>query len=149
MMIFRLVFALGLSLAVLQAFSSAALAAYWGVPSEVSIWLGITAVLFTIIIGLLLYALRSWQPFYYGMLEVIAALFTVYFSVAPAKQAAATVCNGRVLWGLGCDFQSSLIMLAGIYIFVRGMDNMGRRLPSWLPHWIRRWVFHENRGMTR
>jgi hypothetical protein len=129
-MVFRPIFALGLSLAVLQAFSSATWAAYWGVPSEVSYWLGMAAVLFTIIVGLLLYALRSWQPFYYGMLEVIAALFTVYFSVAPAKQPAATVCNGRVLWGLGCDFQSSLILLAGIYIFMRGMDNMGRRLPN-------------------
>jgi hypothetical protein len=144
MMIFRPIFALGLSLAVLQAVSSPASAAYGGVPSEISYWIGIAAVLFTIIVGLLLYALRSWQPFYYGVLEVIAALFTVYFSVAPAKQSAGTVCNAHVLWGLGCDFQSSLGILAGIYIFVRGMDNIGRQLPNWLPHWMRRWVFHKD-----
>jgi hypothetical protein len=148
--IFRLIFVLGLSLAVLEAFTSAACAAYSPPPVEVSHWLGIVAVLFTIVVGLLLYAIRSWKPLYYGMLEVIASLFTVYFGVVPAKQpGVATVCNGGVLWGLGCDFQSSLIILAGIYIFVRGMDNMGRQLPNWLPHWMRRWIFQREPSVTR
>jgi hypothetical protein len=65
------------------------------------------------------------------LIELIAAVFIIYFSIAPAKQSAATICNGKALWGLGCYFQSFLITLAGIYIFVRALDNMqARRLPA-------------------
>ena len=85
MMTFRLIFAFGLGVAVLHS-SSAAWAAYVGTPPEVPYWIGIAWTLFAILTGLLLYTLRYRKPFTYGALEVIAALFTIYFSIAPAKQ---------------------------------------------------------------
>jgi hypothetical protein len=145
-MTFRLIFAVGFAVAVLHGFSSAAWAAYWGTPGEVPYWLGVAGTLGAIVVGLLLFTLRCWQPFYYGALEIIAALFTIYFSIVPAKQAIMTVCNGSVFWGVGCYFQSSLIILAGIYIFVRGMDNMGRQLPNWVPDSVRRFWHRVFRG---
>jgi hypothetical protein len=111
-MTFRLIFALGLGLAVLRGFSSAAWAAYVGTPPEVPYDLGIAWTLCAIVLGLLLYAVRYWWPFFSGLLEVIAAIFIIYFSIAPAKQPI-TYCDSRVLWGLGCFLQSRLIILAG------------------------------------
>jgi hypothetical protein len=70
---------------------------------------------------------------------MIAAVFIIYLSIAPAKQSAMTVCIGKALWGLGCDFQSFLIILAGIYVFVRGLDNMqARRLLCLVQAWRRK-----------
>jgi len=112
-----------IGVAVLHAFSSAAWAAYLPPPQEVPIWHGIVWTVIAIVVGLLLYALRYWWLFCYGAVEVVVALFIIYFSIAPASQSI-MFCNGTVLWGLGCYFQSLLITLAGIYIFVRGMDNM-------------------------
>jgi hypothetical protein len=138
MMITRLICAFGLGVAVLHGFSSVARAAYQGVPPEVPSWRGIVGTICAIVVGLLLYALRCHKRLYYGMLEVISESFRIYFNIAPASQSGSTVCNGTVLWGLGCSFQRWLIILAGIYIFVRGMDNIGQGLPSWVPHSIRR-----------
>ena len=132
----RLLFLLGLVAAVLLGLSATASAAYWGTPSEVPDALPRT--LLAILGAFGLYALRCWRPIIYGLIELIAAGFIIYFSIAPAKQSVGTACNGRMLWGVGCDFQSFLIILAGIYIFVRGLDNMqARRLVCVVQEW--RW----------
>jgi hypothetical protein len=133
----RWLFLLGLAAAVLLGLSSNASAAYWGTPSEVPDALPWT--LLAIVGAFGLYALRCWRPIVYGFIELIAAVFIIYFSIAPAKQSATTVCNGKALWGLGCYFQSFVIILAGIYIFVRGLDNMqARRLLCVMQEWRRK-----------
>jgi hypothetical protein len=137
MVTFRLILALGLAVAPLRGFSSVALAAYWGTPPEVPDALPWT--LLAICGGIVLYALRCWRPIIYGLIEIIAGIFIIYSSIAPAKQSVATVCNGKVLWGLGCYLQSFLIVLAGVYILVRGMDNIrARRLLCVLQAWRQR-----------
>jgi hypothetical protein len=121
--------------------SSTAWASYDGpttpeVPSRV----GITWTLVAIAVGLLLYSLRYWRPFYYGLLEVIGALLLIYFNISPAEQPLRTVCYNNVLWAQGCAFQSWLIFLAGIYIFVRGVETMGGdHLLNWVTNRLRRY----------
>jgi hypothetical protein len=133
----RLMFALGLAAAVLHGFSSTAWAAYWGTPPEVPD--AVPWTLLAIVGAFGLYALRCWRPIIYGLVEIIAAVFIIYFSIAPATQSATTVCNGKALWGVGCYFQSFLIILAGIYIFVRGLDNIqARRLLCVVQAWRRK-----------
>jgi hypothetical protein len=117
-------------------FSSTAWAAYPGTPPEVPDARAWTWLAIAIVFAFGLYALRCWRPIIYGLVELIAAVFIIYFSIAPAKQPVATYCNGKVLLGFGCDFQSYLIILAGIYIFVRGLDNMqARRLLCFVQAW--------------
>jgi hypothetical protein len=58
---------------------------------------------------------------------IIVATFIIYFTIAPAKQPVSIGCNANVLFGWGCLLQSDLVLLAGIYVFVRGLDNMKAR----------------------
>jgi hypothetical protein len=133
----RLLFLLGHAAAVLLGLSFTASAAYWGTPPEVPD--AIPWTLLAIVGAFGLYTLRCWWPIIYGLMELIAAVFIIYFSIAPAKQSGMTVCNGKALWGLGCYFQSFLIILAGIYIFVRGLDNMqARRVLCVVQEWRRK-----------
>jgi hypothetical protein len=129
---FRLIFALSLSVAVLYGLSPASWAAYYPPPERVPYWYGIVGTFIAIVVALGLYAIRCFWPFWYGLLETLAALCIIFFSIAPAK-ANMTVCNDDVL----CFFQSLLITLAGIYILVRGMDNMqvSRRVRDQLQFW--------------
>jgi hypothetical protein len=137
MTIFRVIFVVSLGFTILHGLSSPAGAAYWGTPPVVPDALPWT--LLAIVGAFGLYALRCWRPIIYGLVEIITAVFIIYFSIAPAKQSAMTVCNGKALWGLGCYFQSFLIILAGIYIFVRGLDNMqARRLLCLVQAWRRK-----------
>jgi hypothetical protein len=134
----RLIFAFGLGLTFSHSFSSTAWAAYTGTPSwEVPDALPWT--LLAIVSAVVLHALRCWRPVVYGLIEIITAVFIIYFSISPAKQSVSTVCNGKALWGLGCSFQSLLLTLAGIYVLVRGLDNtQARRLLGFVHTWRRK-----------
>jgi len=129
----RQLIALGIGALVLHGSGSTAWAAY--VPqSEVPVPNALTETLFAIAVAVAigLYALRCWWRSIYGLIEIIAATFIIYLSIVPAKQPGSSICNGNALFGLGCGLQSVLIVLAGIYVFVRGLDNMEpRRL--WSP----------------
>jgi hypothetical protein len=100
----RLMFALGLDAVLLHGFSATARAAYWGTPPEIPDADALAWTFLAIVGALGLYALRCWRPIIYGVVEIIVAVFVIYFSIAPAKQSAITVCNGKALWGLGCYF---------------------------------------------
>jgi hypothetical protein len=76
------------------------------------------------IIGLALYALRYWRLFWYGMIEFVVSICVIYFDVNPAVVSSSQVCRGYAVFGVGCWLQSHLVILAGIYVFVRGIDNM-------------------------
>jgi hypothetical protein len=88
---FRLIFAFGLGLAVHICLSAEAWAAYQGLPPETANWVAIKWSLIAIVFGFGLYAARCWSPFYYGLVEVIAGLCTIYFNIAPEKQPGSTV----------------------------------------------------------
>lgn len=122
-----------LCLAVLLIFSSPAFADYIPAPQPISNQTGVEWTLSTIMIGFILYRIRCAFPFYYGLLEIIAAICTMFFSIAPAIRPI----NYCVSGAPKCETQSYLIILGGIYIFVRGMDNMGQHLPYWIPPKLR------------
>lgn len=76
-----------------------------------------------IVLALGFYWLRVHQPFAYGVIElVVAAVVILASGNAPPDNLLAK--------GLG--------FLGGVYVFVRGLDNMSKRLPaSWRARWAR------------
>lgn len=73
--------------------------------------------------GVLFYLLRGKRPLIYGIAEATVGLITLRTSVYSENADALTK-------GIG--------FLAGVYIIVRGMDNMDRGLPEkWRPLWDR------------
>jgi hypothetical protein len=74
-----------------------------------------------IVLGLALYILKQKVTFYYGLFELIAALAAIYLSTN------STISTLYTRW---------FSVLTGIYIFVRGLDNMGKDIPDkLLPYW--------------
>jgi hypothetical protein len=74
-----------------------------------------------------LYILRYRERIVYGCLEVAAAILTFYFTVA-AKYPIDTKLESK-------DYVLAYLQIAaGMYIFVRGLDNIGQGLPpeSWM-----------------
>jgi len=72
-------------------------------------------------IGIGLYRLRGNNPTVYGIGEVLVSLVTILFSIASAA-------NGLLATSLG--------LLGGIYVMVRGLDNIDKGLPpSWRTSW--------------
>ncbi len=74
-----------------------------------------------IAIGLLLYRLRGKYPLFYGSTEVLVAILVIFVSI-------------------GTDTANPLNkivgILGGIYIFIRGLDNVDKGLPhSWRGRW--------------
>jgi hypothetical protein len=67
-----------------------------------------------IIWGIMLYKLRSYHPFAYGILEVFVALLTLSFAVTAPNQS-------LLPRGIG--------IFSAIYIIVRGLDNIDKGLP--------------------
>jgi hypothetical protein len=70
-----------------------------------------------LLLCLMFYYLRSRRPLAYGLLEIWAGILTLSFAIfSPAQNA--------LLKGLG--------LLGGVYIVVRGLDNVDRGLPAGL-----------------
>jgi hypothetical protein len=132
----RRLLALGLGAPAFYGFSSAASAAYLGVPTPTEVPGAVEGTLIAVGFGFVLYIIRCWWLELYGCLEILAAVFLIYFSIAPAKLSAAEVCDGRAFWGLGCFLQSHLLTLAAIYVLVRGLDNVqAKRLLCRMQAW--------------
>jgi hypothetical protein len=72
--------------------------------------------------ALLFYRLRGRYPLFYGIPEISVATAAIWLTINTE--------NALSLKGLA--------LLGGIYIIVRGLDNMERGIPSWLrPAWKR------------
>ena len=65
--------------------------------------------------GFAFFWLRCRHPLYYGFSEIAASLVTIFFSTSPAITSQTT---------------RLFALLAGIYVFVRGMDNLDKRLKA-------------------
>src|SRR5258707_14217404 len=93
-------------------------------------FIGIAA---TILVGLCFFSLRCRAPFWYGMFEVLVSMAVIWFVFFPVS----TSYLRLIAPGPGpfeTAFANSVGLLAGIYILVRGLDNMDRDLPSlWRP----------------
>jgi hypothetical protein len=87
-----------------------------------------------ILVGTGFYWLRSRCRFWYGLVEVGAAILVTFLTFYPQT---------NYLLGNGPTFPGSLLrgtagFFAGVYIFVRGMDNIAQDLPNALkPLWSR------------
>lgn len=77
---------------------------------------------FGVVLAVAFYVLRTRRPFAYGAIELVVAVVVMWFSGnSPADPLAK---------GLG--------ILGGVYVFVRGLDNMSKRLPeAWKRPWGR------------
>jgi hypothetical protein len=75
----------------------------------------------TLAVGILLYRFRSQQPFAYGMIEFGVAIIAAFVSISAPGNAVLPKLLG---------------IMGGIYIMIRGLDNMEKGLPErWRPRW--------------
>jgi hypothetical protein len=99
----------------------------------------VRALLFVLAIasGIFFYRLRCRKPFIYGCVEISVGIVVIYFTLYPVETNYLLLVAGEP--GLAQTFLPRLVgILAGIYIIVRGLDNMSRALPShWAPWWTR------------
>jgi hypothetical protein len=106
--------------------------------------MGVIWTILTIAVGLAAYWFRCWRQFYYGVVEIVVALVVIIFTFYPQTYIVLTTDYVPPLWG--STLRKIIGASAGIYIMVRGLDNMDRGpWPNWLPPKFRhRWdqVFH-------
>jgi hypothetical protein len=86
-----------------------------------------SAVLLTlvmVVVGCLLYLLKCWKIWIYGIIELLVSILVIFLSFSPAIIPGSALCLGWSIFGYGCLIQSHLPTLIALYIFVRGMDNV-------------------------
>jgi len=97
--------------------------------------MGVVYIVLTIAAGLFFYRLRGLHPFAYGVAEVLVATCVIFLTFYPPEEFLTT--DNYSL--LGVELSRVVGIFAGIYIFVRGMDNMEKDLPrGWHRWWERR-----------
>jgi hypothetical protein len=102
--------------------------------------------LLTIIAGVILFWVRSHLRFWYGVGELVAGMLVVIFVYVP-HQPPYLALGGDDLPFWAPWAWTAVGTLAGLYVFVRGMDNIGQDLPArWRPVW--RWLFCPRTGPT-
>lgn len=81
---------------------------------------------------MLLFYFRALAPFWYGSLEIAVGLLVVIFTLIPTSHPL-LVQAPTFIESMGAR---AIAFMAGIYIIVRGLDNMERDLPvSWRGVW--------------
>jgi hypothetical protein len=83
-------------------------------------------VLITIGFGLFFYWLRSRCRLAYGAIELVAALAVIILTFSPQSHATLLLVQEPPLWGW--FLSQSAGTLAGIYVMVRGLDNIHQGL---------------------
>jgi hypothetical protein len=94
----------------------------------------IAVVIAAVLVSGFFYWLRGSEPFVYGCFEIVVGVAVLSFVFVPPSHAllitAPTAVESYLARTVG--------LMAGIYIIVRGLDNMDRDLPpSWRPLWDR------------
>jgi hypothetical protein len=78
---------------------------------------------FAVLLAVILYRLRGRYPFVYGMIEIFVALIATGVAILTPSDV---------------PLNKIVTILGGIYIFVRGLDNVDKGLPdTWRPWWTR------------
>jgi hypothetical protein len=92
-------------------------------------------VLGTVVFGTILYALRCRHLFWYGVIEIVTSLVVIYVAWVPQKS---TVLLNSGTSQLAPDLLTGIGVVTGMYILIRGLDNVFRDLPvRWRPSWKR------------
>jgi drug/metabolite transporter (DMT)-like permease len=82
--------------------------------------------LFTVLAGLVFYRLRCRHQFWYGVLEIVVGIVIIFLTWFPQT----TVLIVAEPSFFGYLLSKGTGILAGVYILVRGLDNMERGLPQ-------------------
>jgi hypothetical protein len=91
----------------------------------------------TIALGFFFYALRIRRRLAYGLLEVLAAVLVIYFVFFPIENSYLMIAEADIS-PIERLLSMSAGMLAGVYILVRGLDNIDQDLPAgWRFVWDR------------
>lgn len=94
----------------------------------------------TVAAGLFFYRVRELHPFWYGTGEIVVALAMIYLWYSPPVNF--LLADEMSAWGLALSRSVSLVL--GIYLLVRGMDNVDRDLPpSWRLWWNQLFPKHQ------
>jgi hypothetical protein len=92
--------------------------------------------LLTIILGAGLYWVRCRFRFWYGIGELLVGVLIVVLTYIPHQEPILLAEDpSPPSWAPWAWF--AVTWLAGLYVFVRGMDNIGQDLPlAWRPRWV-------------
>ena len=89
-------------------------------------------ILVSIVAAMLFFELRRRRPFAYGVFEFAIGLIGLTLTLYP--QTTYLLTGEATPWGL--TLSRGITVVGGIYLLVRGLDNMDRAVPrSWRPHW--------------
>jgi uncharacterized membrane protein HdeD (DUF308 family) len=93
-------------------------------------------------IGAALYGLRCHWRLLYGSLEIVTGLVVIFFIRHPQRYGYLLL-DGPDPSALGVFLSSTVTILAGVYIIVRGFDNIDQSLPvRWRAGWDRLFARH-------
>ena len=89
-------------------------------------------ILLCLIAAMFFFALRRRRPFAYGVFEFLVGLIGLTLTFYPQTGYLLTEDSSAS----GLILSRGIAIVGGIYLLVRGMDNMERGLPaSWRPFW--------------
>ena len=90
--------------------------------------------IFWVLVAIGFYRIRCSKRFVYGLIEIIAGVVTIVLGEFPPYSILTD--DGSSV--LGTRAAHILTLMAGVYIVVRGLDNMAQDLPHrWRPAWRR------------
>jgi hypothetical protein len=105
-------------------------------------------IVLTLAMGIFLYRLRCTHRFLYGIIEIVASLLVMYVTWVPQRSfqllnQGTSLLGNYIITGIG--------VLTGVYILVRGLDNIDTDLPvGWRFPWDRvfraRWWCRREQG---
>jgi hypothetical protein len=93
----------------------------------------IAVTVFWVVVAVAFYRVRCRSRLLYGALEVAAGIGVIIIGEFPPNAIAAAT-----TWTLGSRAAHMLALMGGVYIVVRGLDNIEQALPGrWRPAWRR------------
>jgi len=94
----------------------------------------IVVTVFWVVVAVCFYRIRCWSRLLYGAMEVIAGIGVIILGEFPPN----AITTAASTWSLGSRAAHMLALMGGVYIVVRGLDNVGQGLPErWRPAWRR------------
>jgi hypothetical protein len=99
--------------------------------------MAIIGIVITIFLGIFFYVMRCRWQLAYGVFEVLVSLVVISLTFYPPTT---YLVVAEFSWQ-GWFLSKSVGVLAGIYVMVRGLDNIEKGLPpAWQDKWMR--AFH-------
>jgi hypothetical protein len=92
----------------------------------------IAVTVFWLVVAVAFYRVRRWSRLLFGAIELAAGIGVIVIGEFPPNAIAGTVDS----WTLGSRAAHMLALMGGVYIVVRGLDNIEQGLPErWRPAW--------------